>query len=158
MTDVMIFGSLAASARGSFSLAPGSLGGHRLVAARDEDPAFGADELDAVREVAADDHPHAVGVERLGLERTVHIPQALGRELRRAPDFDRARELGVHRPMRAVDVMRAPAGDHPGAELLAPQPARPVVARLRVDALLRVGHDRRRSEPHVVIERASEPA
>src|SRR3954471_13045597 len=50
-------------------------GGDRLVAARDEDPALAADELDAVGEVAADDHPDAVRVDPFGAERAVDVPQ-----------------------------------------------------------------------------------
>ena len=44
-----------------------------------------------------------------------------------------------------VDVVRAPAGDHAGAELLAAQPAGTVVAVLRVDAVLGVEDVRRRA-------------
>ena len=48
--------------------------------------------------------------------------------------------------------MRPPARNHPGAELLAAQPARPVVAHLGMHTLLRVWHQRRRAQPHLVIE------
>src|SRR5262245_33452874 len=41
-------------------------GGDGLVPARDEDPAFGPDELDAVRKISADDHVDAVGVDAFG--------------------------------------------------------------------------------------------
>src|SRR5205823_787411 len=102
-----------------------------LVAAGDEDPALVPDELDAVREVAAHDHVHAVCVEGLRTEGPVHVPEALLRELGRAPDLDGAGPLGVHGPVRAVDVVRAPARDHPRPELLAAEPARPVIALLR---------------------------
>ena len=148
----MIFASLADSACASLSLATGSRGRHGLVAARHEDPAFGTLELDAVRELAAHDHVHAVRIEGLGLERTVDVPQALLRELGLAPDLDRPRVLGVHRPVRGVEVVRAPARDHAGTELLAAQPARAVVALLGVDALLGVVDVRRRAEPRLVIQ------
>ncbi len=67
-------------------------------------------------------------------------------------DLDGAGVLGPHRPVGAVEVVGAPAGDHPGPELLAAQPARPVVALLRVDALLGVVDVRRRAEPRLVVQ------
>ena len=130
----MIAGLLAASASLSCSFATGSLA-VTVSLPRETSPSVRARELDAVREVAAHDHVHAVGVDALRTERTVHIPEALLRELRCSPDLDGARVLGVHAPVRAVDVVGTPPGDHSRAELLTAQPARPVVADLRVHPL-----------------------
>ncbi len=49
-------------------------------------------------------------------------------------------------------MVGAPARDHAGAELLAAEPARAVVAFLRVNALLRVVHVGGRAQPHLVVE------
>ena len=59
------------------------------------------------------------------LKRAVHVPQALLSGTRASPrDLDRPRVLGVHRPVGAVDVVRAPAGDHAAPNCSQPQPAR----------------------------------
>src|SRR5205085_7460444 len=137
---------------GIFQLGDGIARGDGLVAPRNEDPAFAADETDAVWKIAADDHFDAVGVERLGPERAVDVPQAVRWKLRRPPDLNGPGVFGAHAPVRAVDVMGPPPGDHAGAELLAAQPPGTVVSGLRMDTLFRVGHDRRRPEPHLLIE------
>ncbi len=108
--------------------------------AADKDPAFVADPLDAVFKIAGDGHDHAVGVAAVGFKGAVHVPEALGGELSLAPDFDGAGELGVHAPVRGVDMMRAPAGDHACAELLHAQPSGAVESFLGHDAIDGVGH------------------
>src|SRR6185503_11732700 len=121
---------------------------HRLVAARHEDPSFASLEPDAVRKIAADDHADAVRIQRFSLEWAMNIPESTLGKFSRTPDLDRTRVFRVHPPVRAVDVMRSPAGDHPRAELLASQPSRPVVTSLGMYAFLGVGHDGRRAKPH----------
>src|SRR5258705_675885 len=71
------------------SLAGGFGGGGHLVAG-DEDPALGAVPLDAVREVAGDVHGDAVGVDGMGEEFSVDVPEAGRGELCGAPDFNGA--------------------------------------------------------------------
>src|SRR5579872_2559284 len=51
-----------------------------VVSAGDEYPALCPFEFDAVGQGIADDHFHAVGIERLGLERAMHIPEPFGGE------------------------------------------------------------------------------
>src|ERR1035438_9321200 len=49
-------------------------------------------------------------------------------------------------------MVSAPARDHAGAELLAAQPTRPVVANLRMHALLGVEDIRRGTQPHCIVQ------
>src|SRR5205814_974869 len=119
----------------------GIAGCHRLDSTRHEYPPIGTFEPDAVRKITADDHVDAIGIDRFRFERSMNIPQAALREFRGAPDFDGAREFGVHAPMRAVDVMGAPAGDHAGTELLAAKPSGTVVSGLRMHPLFRIRND-----------------
>src|SRR6266567_2410188 len=126
--------------------------GDLLVAARNENPALRSIELDPVGIVAADAHTHAVRIQRFSLEGTVHVPQAVFGELRGSPDFNGAGVLGVHPPMRAVDVVSAPSGNHARAELAAAQPSRSAVSLLRMDAINGVVDERCLPEPHLVIE------
>ena len=83
----------------------------------------------------------------------VNVPDFVGGELALALNAHRTGELGVHAPVRGVEVVRAPAGDHAEAVGLVAQPAGPVgLVGLRVDAGLGVIGLLGRAEPHVVVE------
>jgi Cu(I)/Ag(I) efflux system membrane protein CusA/SilA len=112
------------------------------------------DEARAVvaREVSLDDHPHATGVHAFRAETAMHVPEPRRRKLGCAGDLDGPCVFGIHRPVRAVDVVRAPPRDHARAKLLAPQPARTTVPVLRMHAIFGVEHVRRRAEPHLIVE------
>src|SRR3990172_5786259 len=109
-----------------------------VIAARDKYPSFRSFESYAVRQFVAHDHFYPVGVQGFGLENTVYVPQSFGREFGLAPHFNRAGVFHVHSPVRGIDVMRSPAGDHAGAELLAAQPAGTAVVLLRMNSFLRI--------------------
>jgi hypothetical protein len=54
--------------------------------------------------------------------------------------------------VRAIDVVRAPAGDHAGTKLAAAEPPGAIVSFLRVNAIDRVVDVRSFAEPHFVVE------
>ena len=130
----------------------GGGGGRGLLVTGDKEVSFGAVPLDAVGEVARDVHGDAVGVDGVGEELSVNIPEAVGGEFRSAPDLDGAGVLGVHTPVGGVDVVCSPAGDHAGAELLHAEPAGTVEAVEGHDAVEGVGDFGGRAEPCVVVE------
>ena len=73
-------------------------------------------------------------------------------ELGAAPDFDRTGVLGVHAPVGAVDVMRAPTSDHACAELAAAQPAGTAIALGWMDSIEGVVDVWSFAKPHLVVE------
>src|ERR1700679_2953731 len=88
-----------------------------LVAARNEDPTFGSIEFDAVRIFATYTHLGSVGIQRLGLEWSMNIPQPVIWKLGVTPDLDWPGILRIHSPMRTVDVVCSPSRDHACAKL-----------------------------------------
>ena len=66
--------------------------------------------------------------------------------------FDGTGVLGVHAPVRAVDVVCSPTRNHPRAKLFAAQPARAIEAFLRMHAHLGVVDLWRGSKPCVIVE------
>ena len=97
----MIFGSLADSAVLSCSFATGSLAVTCSLPRETKIQPSVPMNLMPFGKSPLIDHRDAVGVQAVGLEVAVDVPQAFGRELRAAPDLDRTGELGVHAPVRA---------------------------------------------------------
>src|ERR1700761_2321456 len=118
----------------------------------DKNPTLCAIELDPVRKITADVHGHAVGVNSVGKELAVDIPQTMGRELRRTPNFKRPGVLRIHTPVGRIHVVCTPSRDHARAELLAAQPSGPAESILRVDPHLGVINLWCGTEPRIVIQ------
>ena len=78
---------------------------------------------------------YAVGVFVLDAEVTVHVPESVIWIFGPAFDLNRAGVFCPHSPLGNVVVVAAPACNHTGAIVLDSQPARSVVAGLRMDAL-----------------------
>src|SRR5581483_5189753 len=103
-------------------------------------------------------HVHATrrhivrSIDRFGLERTMHIPEPAVRKFGVPPYLDGPGVLGVHAPVRAVDVVRAPSGDHARAELAAAQPAGAIISLLRMYTVDGVVDIWRLAQPHLVVE------
>src|ERR1017187_4622895 len=74
------------------------------------------------------------------------------REFGGSPDLHRPGKLRVHAPVGRVYMVRSPARDHAGAELLAAQPSRPLEPLLRMHANFRVVHQRRAAQPGIVVQ------
>src|SRR5262249_12365963 len=91
------------------------------------DPAAFPEELDAVGVFVADIHGRAVRITAPDVIRAVDVPEPLFRKERRGLDLHRPGKLGVHGPVGDVDMVRAPARDHPGAELLEAEPTRTAI-------------------------------
>ena len=124
----------------------------RLTDARAEDPALVPDEAQAVRELVRDNHAHVARVGELDAIGPVHVPDLVGRELRASLDAAGPAELAIERPVQDVVVVRAPAGDHPEAVGVVPQPARPVVSVFRMHPLLAVRLFRGAAQPAAEVE------
>jgi hypothetical protein len=91
----------------SRGLAGRGIAGRHVAFARDEDPALGADELDAVGIVARDRHRHAVGVAGVGLELAVDVPQSVGGNSA-VPQISTGPVSSVFMPQWAVSTWCAP--------------------------------------------------
>src|ERR1044072_2842903 len=76
----------------------------------------------------------------------------MGWELGPSPYFNWACVLGIHAPVRAINVMRAPTRDHSCSKLFAAQPARTIEVSLRMHALFRAVNIGSRTQPHVVVQ------
>ena len=117
----------------------------RIRAALEVHPALRALEADASA-AARDDHPQAVGVERLEAERGGGVPEdAVARVFRLALHLDGAGSLGAHAPVGHVHEVRAPVGHLPARVVVDP-------AEGPVAALVGVGRPGRGAEPAVVVE------
>jgi hypothetical protein len=125
-------------------------GGH--AAARDEDPAIVADELEAVGEFVGDGDFDVAGVGELHAVGAVDVPVFVFRKIGLAFDAAGAAVFDVERPVQNIVVVGAPAGDHAEAVGVVAEPAGAVVDVGRVDALFGVGDERRGAEPAVVVE------
>src|SRR5580692_11782474 len=82
----------------------------------------------------------------------MHIPQAMVGKLGSSPHLYRAGVLRVHGPMRTVNVVSAPSGNHAGAELAAAQPTGPIISLRWVDAVNCVIHIGCFTKPHLIVE------
>src|SRR5258708_22437475 len=134
--------------------------GCRLGIARHEDPSVVADEANAIRQLVRHGHDDVPRIRELHVIRAMHVPDLVRGEL--ATPFDPAgpRMLQIHAPVRRVEMMGAPPGDHAEAIGVVAKPAGPRVhvgisggvRLLRVHPLLGVIDLRRRPDPHVVVQ------
>ena len=138
-----------------FQLRPGltRIGrGDRHIAAAHEDPSFMAVKLHPVGEGAADLHRHPVGIAGVNHEIAMHIPETGGGKGCLGFHLHRTGIFGVHGPVGGIQVVGAPAGDHPGPELFAAEPARAGEVVLRVHPFLGIVDHGRGAEPVIVIQ------
>src|SRR5690606_13277461 len=133
--------------------AAGITGCHTHVAAGNEDPTFLTFEFYTIGIVSTDVHGDSVGVFSSYFKIPMDGPKTGAWECRTPFYFDGASIFRAHSPMPDINMMCPPAGDHPGAKLLATQPSRPIVqVGLRMHPIQGIVDIRSTAQPHVIIK------